>query len=210
MELNNDMPKEKDKGTFSELFDKVYLEAANKAEIDYWDPLSKIIMESMEARHKQNLSQQDLAIKMKTRQSVISRFENLGRVPNYDFIARMSIALGHIPGLTLYGEYMATVPVEKQELVKLKATEKGMPTQKYVLSVLEEALQREEFPQLITNTSSAWLANYQKGIVTIQEQVALGTNAAAAYEPTNSSVFASRGLIQYIPDNCPEKNKIPA
>jgi transcriptional regulator with XRE-family HTH domain len=208
MELNNKTPQEK--GTFSEMLDAVYLEAENKAEIDYWDPLSRIIMESMETRHKYNLSQQDLAKIMKTRQSVISRFENLGRVPSYDFIARMSIALGHKPGLTLYGDYMATVPVEKHELVMKKATEKGMSTQEYVLTILKEAMQRAELPQSPTNTPGVWPADLQRSNL-IQRQVELGTSANVVFGPTNlNGVVAFHSIGQNIPENCPENNRIPA
>src|SRR4030042_5940176 len=101
----------------AEILDKQYLESENREAIDYWDPLAQIIMEMIEARHAQGLSQAGLATLMKTKQSVISRFENMGRKPNYDFFARLSIALKHAPGATLYGEYMAVLPIEEQGVV---------------------------------------------------------------------------------------------
>ncbi len=125
-----------------DILEKQYQEASNKEEIDYWTPLSKIILESIEIRDSKQMSQADLAEKMKTRQSVISRFENMGRLPNYDFIARLSIALGHIPGMTLYGDYMAVVPNDKQELIKELAEKEKMSTVKYVQNLLEQGINK--------------------------------------------------------------------
>lgn len=138
--------------SISELLDQQYLEANNRPEIDYWDPLARIIMEVIESRHIQGVSQADLASLMKTKQSVISRFENMGRKPNYDFIARLSIALGHAPGMTLYGEYMAVVSQDKHESVKRMAADEGVPTQKFVEQLLEHAIvTREAEEYLLTN-----------------------------------------------------------
>ena len=123
-----------------ELMDKQYIEADNRSEIDYWEPFARIIMEAIESRYTQGLSQADLACLMKTKQSVISRFENMGRKPNYDFIARLSIALGHSPGITLYGEYMAVVPQDKQALIKHMAAGKAVPTQRFVEQLLVSAI----------------------------------------------------------------------
>ena len=130
--------------SFSDILDSQYLEADNKKEIDYWSPLSKIIVESIELRGCKHLSQAELAKKMKTSQSVISRFENLGRIPSYDFIAKLSIALGHVPGITLYGDYMATVPIEKHDLIVKIAKENSISTQKLVQIILEQAIEKRE------------------------------------------------------------------
>lgn len=124
----------------TDMLDKQYFETGNKAELNYYAPLSKLIMESVELRDLKGMSQTDLAIGMNTRQSVISRFENMGRIPNYDFIARMSIALGHAPGVTLTGDYMAVVPLEKQELVKNAAETAGISTQSFLQGMLEKAV----------------------------------------------------------------------
>lgn len=127
-----------------ELLDKQYLEAEDQNEVNYWDSLARIIMEAIESRHVQGLSQADLASLMKTKQSVISRFENMGRRPNYDFIARMSIAFGHVPGMTLYGEHMAVVPQDKHQFVKHLSTKEGVSPQKLVEQLLGDAIAAKE------------------------------------------------------------------
>lgn len=128
--------------SMSELIEETYLNTDNKAEIDYWTPLADVISESMELRQILGITQKQLADKMQTRQSVISRFENMGRVPTYDFIARMALAFGHAPGMTLYGDFMATVPAALQPLVKRLAQEQNKSTKKIVSELLETAIKR--------------------------------------------------------------------
>ena len=123
-----------------DMLDKQYLEADNKDELDYWAPLSKIILESIELRDLKGMSQTDLAEVMKTKQSVISRFENMGRLPNYDFIARLALALDHSPGMTLSGDYMAVVPIEEQDLIKELADKENISTRKFVQNILDQGM----------------------------------------------------------------------
>ncbi len=109
-------------------------------QVDYWDSFARMVMEVIESRHAQGMSQTDLAELLSTKQSVISRFENMGRLPSYDFIARLAIALGHSPGMTLYGEYMAVIPLAKQELIKQRAEREGFSTQAFVERIIEHAV----------------------------------------------------------------------
>jgi transcriptional regulator with XRE-family HTH domain len=129
--------------SFLNILDKQYLEADNKEKIDYWTPLTKIIMESIELRDLKGMSQTDLSERMKTRQSVISRFENMGRLPNYDFIVRLALALEHVPGMTLYGDYMAVVPIEKQSLIKKLAQKENTSTSKFVQNLLNQGITKK-------------------------------------------------------------------
>lgn len=126
--------------SFLDILDKQYLETDNKEEHDYLIPLSKIISESIELRNSKGMSQADLAERIRTQQSVISRFENMGGKPNYDFIARLSIALGHIPGMTLCGDYMAVVPIEKQVLVKGMAEKENITTSEFVQNIVDQGI----------------------------------------------------------------------
>ncbi|HEY9593508.1 MAG TPA: helix-turn-helix transcriptional regulator [Spirochaetia bacterium] len=121
-------------------------------ETSYWDPFAHIIMESIESRHVQGISQSELASRMKTKQSVISRFENMGRLPNYDFVARLANALGHVPGMTLYGEFMAIVPLAMQDKVLAAAQAEQMPVQEFVNRLL--ILGIETCNRQVTNQAS--------------------------------------------------------
>lgn len=120
--------------------EEVYDEAENKKDVDYWTPLSNIIYESIELRDSKGITQSELAKIMKTRQSAISRFENMGRIPNYDFIARLSFSLNQRPGITLFGDYMGIVPLNKQLIVKRLAEKENLSTQKFVQKTLEQGI----------------------------------------------------------------------
>ncbi|MEL7556576.1 MAG: helix-turn-helix transcriptional regulator [bacterium] len=135
----------------SERFNEVYQELENKSGVDYWTPYSQLITESMETRQKVKITQKQLAELMDTKQSVISRFENMGRLPSYDFIARLAIALNHSPGMTLYGEFMAVVPCSMQEEIRVKANEANVPTREFVQKVLEHALKPCNWNELINS-----------------------------------------------------------
>lgn len=124
----------------TEMMDEQYLEADNTEELNYWAPISDIILESIELRNEKGLSQTELAKKMKTRQSVISRFENMGRVPSYDLIARLSYALDNKPGITLYGDYMVVVSPEKQYFIKELANRENIPIRKFVQNLLNQSI----------------------------------------------------------------------
>lgn len=94
---------------------------------DYWTMLSEIILESQRIRFEKDISQKQLAEKMETKQSVISRFENMGRKPNYDFLVRLAHELGGNPKMYLDGDFSVQVPYELrsklQEIVKQQNTD---------------------------------------------------------------------------------------
>lgn len=144
----------------SDFLDEDYRSADNKDELDYWAPLSKLIVESVALRDRKGLSQKDLADAMGTTQSVISRFENMGRVPSYDFIARMAIALGHAPGMTLNGDFMYTVPTEMQDNVSQAAELSGKSTQEFLRKFLKEKLQELE----LQNSKVINILDFQRDI----------------------------------------------
>jgi transcriptional regulator with XRE-family HTH domain len=129
--------------------------------VEYWDPLAQLIMETIDARHRQKMSQSTLARKMGTKQSVISRFENMGRLPNYDFISRLALALGHMPGMTLSGEMMFVVPQPLRESVSRRASQAGVPVQSLLTGILEAGLNartaplRPSSPGLLLDTITA-------------------------------------------------------
>ncbi len=111
------------------------------SEIDYWNGFSQIILESQRLRYEHKVSQQDLAALMDTKQSVISRFENMGRLPSYDFIARLAAAFDHAPGMTLFGEYMAVAPSRYFKAIDQMAESQGIDTAQFVQDLLERALE---------------------------------------------------------------------
>lgn len=180
--------------SFLDMLNKQYLESANKEEIDYWEPLTKIIMESIELRDSKKMTQADLAKKMKTRQSVISRFENMGRLPNYDFISRLSFALGHKLGITLYGDYMAVVPIDKQNLVKKMADEKNITTESFIQDLLVQSidfLSSYNSEMISATIEDIYVKNKQQQEENINKSLLLTSNDTETKINDNSMLMAS-------------------
>ncbi len=181
-----------------DLLDAQYLAADNQEEINYWKPFTRIIMEAIEARDVQNLSQADLAARMKTRQSVISRFENMGRLPSYDFIARLSIALGHAPGITLYGEYMTAVPLSKQGFIQEIAKKKQIPTWKVVEQILEKAIDEYEAKE----RQIIWINDAEENVISQSFPDDFVTISAEKYDQVEIELTDEVvGSLQYGMDN---------
>lgn len=76
--------------------DKEFVEEYNKLKPRY-DLISQII----EERIKQNLTQEELALKVGTQKSNISRLENGSFNPSLDFIVKIANSLGKKVSLTL-------------------------------------------------------------------------------------------------------------
>lgn len=65
-----------------------------KAEYDRLGPVYQLIGAMVEARHDAGLTQQELAIRMGTTQSVIARLENAHHLPSLDLLTRYAAAIG--------------------------------------------------------------------------------------------------------------------
>lgn len=127
----------------SNYFDAREADSSAPGSEQYYLAVANLATECTVLRDEQGLTQDELARRMGTKQSVISRFENLdGRLPSYDFIARLSLSLGQTPGMTLSGDFMAVVPLEQQSLVRDLAAREGVSTRSFVESVLGWGLAR--------------------------------------------------------------------
>ena len=76
--------------------DKEFVEEYNKLK-----PRYELISQIIEERIKQNLTQEELAIKAGTQKSNISRLENGSFNPSLDFIIKIANSLGKKVNLTL-------------------------------------------------------------------------------------------------------------
>lgn len=110
---------------------------------DYWNMLSEIILECQRLRFEKNISQKLLSEKMETKQSVISRFENMGRKPNYDFLVRLAHELGCNPKMYLDGDFSVQVPYELREKLLEIAEQKNVDIEKYLTDCISSAINED-------------------------------------------------------------------
>jgi len=91
-------------------------------EIDYSDDiLFSLIEQEITLRINRGWTQADLAERMNTKQSAISRFENYGRKPSLDFLINLCNALGTKYINSLDGEYTLVIPDKYKGEIKEKA-----------------------------------------------------------------------------------------
>lgn len=126
--------------SITDLIREVQDEIGVSEEVAYWTPLTDFIQETIRARYDEGFSQADLAARMDTKQTAVSRFEHLGRKPSYDFMVRLAGALGHELGLTIHGEYMAVVDEENRPEVARIAETSGKKTRDVVSDLLREGI----------------------------------------------------------------------
>lgn len=115
----------------------------SKEHPDYWTMLSDIILESQKLRYEQNISQKVLSEKMETKQSVISRFENMGRTPNYDFIVRLANSLGGKAKIYLDGDFSVQVPYELRKKVLDIISKRKISLDNYLIDSLTSKINED-------------------------------------------------------------------
>ena len=155
------MKRNPDENPIGTVLDGLYMNGDNRQDVNFWAPLAHLTTECLELRDAARISQAELAGRMNTTQSVISRFENMGgnRLPSYGFIARLSQAFEHEAGMTLYGDFMAVAPLNKHPVVARVAKERNIPTAALVGRLLEEAINTLEVSAQYTRNIREFVGN---------------------------------------------------
>ena len=79
---------------FSDFKKKMMLDSKFRREYEKFQPEMAVIRAMIEARIKKNITQKKLAVKLKTKQSVISRLETGRGNPTLSFLQRLAEAVG--------------------------------------------------------------------------------------------------------------------
>lgn len=169
-------------------------EEINTDELNTWEPYAKLIVEFQELTHKYNLTQTEIAKRINSKQSVISRFINMGRLPSYDFLIRLSKALDGKLGITFNDNYMATLPIEKFDKVTYYSNLNKVSTKSFLQNLLNKAVDEidsikyKNEKELRThsyienaNLHSSWLETPSSNLI----ENAKTSNASSTYESTN-------------------------
>ena len=91
-------------------------------------------------KDRNHLSQKDVAKKMKTTQSAISRIERFKTNPSYLQLKKMAEAVGGGLFISPMEEYSLTVPVDLQEKLKILADKRSMSVTDYLERCIREAI----------------------------------------------------------------------
>lgn len=80
--------------SLAKLKDRLLASPAVKDEYDRLGPVYALVGVMVEARHAAGLTQEQMAARMGTTQSVIARLENAHHLPSLDLVTRYAAALG--------------------------------------------------------------------------------------------------------------------
>ena len=94
-------------------------------------------------KDKKCLSQKEIARRMGTTQSAVSRIERFKTNPSYLQLKKMAEAVGGELFLSPMGEYSMTLPADLREPVRSAARKKNMPVRTYLENCVRNALQSD-------------------------------------------------------------------
>ena len=80
--------------SLAEIKSRLLKDHAVRAEYDRLGPVYDLVGAMVEARHDAGLTQQDVATRMGTTQSVVARMENAHHLPSLDLVTRYAAAIG--------------------------------------------------------------------------------------------------------------------
>lgn len=109
-----------------------------------FSPHQSFILDVVRERALKQMTQEELANAMGTTQPVISRFENLGRKPSFEFMERITKALGGELFVTTQGQYAFVVPAAYREAVDRASAADGVSPKEYLEDLLVSFIGSDE------------------------------------------------------------------
>ncbi len=122
---------------------KIFLEDKNtNTKYKQWsesvDALSSFIFDYEYLKAKNDLTQKEIAQKAGTTQSAVSRFTSMKGKPNYDFLRKISEAVGGSLQVTPLGEYTTTLDFNYHDTAKKMAADQGITVEELLANILNQ------------------------------------------------------------------------
>lgn len=120
----------------------VFLEENTNASYKQWadsvDALSSFIFDCEFLKAKNGLTQKEIAKKAGMTQSAVSRFTSMEDKPNYDFLRKISEAVGGSLQVTPLGEFTTTLDFNYHDAAKQLADEQGITVGELLAGILNQ------------------------------------------------------------------------
>lgn len=137
------------------------LESENDSLNDFsrkYDSLASFLADYEFLKDKKSLSQKDVAKKMGTTQSAVSRIERFKTNPSYFQLKKMSEAVGGELFISPLGNFSLTVPVDLHEKIKSLADKKNESIGEYLQHCIRESVQ-SDYEDMKTDVESVYYAS---------------------------------------------------
>lgn len=118
-----------------------------------YTPLASFLADYDFLKDKNHLSQKDIAVKMGTTQSAVSRIERMKTNPTYLQLKKMAEAVGGEIFLSPLSEYSLTLSVDLQKIVKSLAEKKNMTVKQYLENCVRSAI-NQDYKELCVDVDS--------------------------------------------------------
>lgn len=121
-----------------------YIENLNKEypdQLDYYTALADFMVDYDFLKDTKQITQNEIAEKMGTSQSAVSRLEAMKTNPTYKQLEKLSKAVDGRLLITPMGDMTVTVPYDLQEKVRKIAEELDTSTISYLKTILRDAIE---------------------------------------------------------------------
>jgi len=114
-----------------------------------------LILEFKDTRIKQNLTQAEIAEKMGTKQTAVSRFESYETKPTIAFLMKYAKALGKDMVIQLESDFLIEVPQQAREKALQLKAEVNMDIKEFFTEVLVDFVSQRYEPLMSVNSIDA-------------------------------------------------------
>jgi len=116
------------------------------------EALSSFVFDYEFLKAKNNLTQNEIAMRAGTTQSAISRFTSMKGKPNYDFLRKISDAVGGTLKITPLGEFTTTLDFNYHDAARKMAENQEITVEELLTSILNQSFSSShlEFGQNFT------------------------------------------------------------
>ena len=120
-------------------FEKEYLEATNKEELDYWGALATIISQFWELLRNNSESLTEFSKRSGISEEFLIPFESIEKIPTYDEMSELCQNFGHKLFISLYGDFSTCLDIRLHHRFKQHAKEQGRDPQTLLTEILNAA-----------------------------------------------------------------------
>ena len=125
------------------LFEKDYLEAETKDELNFWEPLATISSQFIELQQKYGITKEELSEEIPLGIKSLRNIEQLEEIPEYKVLAEIAKYFKQRLFLSMYGDFTCTLAETLREKFLAYAAYKERDPQVLLSELLNKAVEEE-------------------------------------------------------------------
>ena len=126
-----------------DFFERSYLNAKNKRELDYWQPLANISGELTTLLYQSKITMAKLSTEINTPLEDLQGMQSLEYITQYDLLEKICFFFKQRPAVSMFGDYTATLSVPQHKAFEELAKSKNRDKKTLLEEILEAAVSEE-------------------------------------------------------------------